>query len=167
MMSYSHRIASQNSTSSSRVSSLTRVHNDTPGVQVTGTLRLRAEGDSQTVGEEIPVRHIRWSEDVVDNEGMGKKSSKVCCIYHKTRPVGESSSESESSDSESDSDSSRETGDPNDRRGCGHPNHHHDAAHKSSRRGRASDGHSKDNQKGQRRKPSPNAYEKMPKYTKG
>ena len=76
MMSYSHQIASQNSTSSSRVSSLTRVHHDTPGVQVTGTLRLRAEGDAQNAGEEMPARHIRWSEDVVDNEGLGKKSSK-------------------------------------------------------------------------------------------
>ncbi|KAL4774758.1 phosphatase inhibitor-domain-containing protein [Aspergillus nidulans var. acristatus] len=166
-MSYSHQITSQNSTSSSRVSSLTRVHHDTPAVQVTGTLRLRAEGDAQNVGEEMPVRHIRWSEDVVDNEGMGKKSSKVCCIYHKTRPVGESSSESESSDSESDSDSGCETKSSNERRSCGHSNHRHDAAHKSSRRGRASDGHSHDNEKVQRRKPSPNAYEKMPKYTKG
>ncbi|CBF87572.1 PPP1R11/YPI1 family protein [Aspergillus nidulans FGSC A4] len=75
-MSYSHQFASQNSTSSSRVSSLTRVRHDTPGVQVTGTLRLRAEGDAQNAGEEMQARHIRWSEDVVDNEGMGKKSSK-------------------------------------------------------------------------------------------
>jgi protein phosphatase 1 regulatory subunit 11 len=33
-----------------------------------GTLRLRAETTEQ--------RHIQWAEDVVDNEGMGKKSSK-------------------------------------------------------------------------------------------
>jgi protein phosphatase 1 regulatory subunit 11 len=32
------------------------------------TLRLRAEPSEQ--------RHIQWAEDVVDNEGMGKKSSK-------------------------------------------------------------------------------------------
>lgn len=33
-----------------------------------GTLRLRAEP--------VERRHIQWAEDVVDNEGMGKKSSK-------------------------------------------------------------------------------------------
>ena len=33
-----------------------------------GVLRLRAEPAEQ--------RHIQWAEDVVDNEGMGKKSSK-------------------------------------------------------------------------------------------
>lgn len=33
-----------------------------------GTLRLRA-GPAER-------RHIQWAEDVVDNEGMGKKSSK-------------------------------------------------------------------------------------------
>ncbi|KAL5043731.1 hypothetical protein BDW71DRAFT_199625 [Aspergillus fruticulosus] len=167
-MSQSRQITSQDSTSSSRVSSVTRLQNDTSDIQVTGTLRLRAEGDASAGGEEMPARHIRWSEDVVDNEGMGKKSSKVCCIYHKTRPVGESSSESESSDSESsDSDSGRETGNSSARRSCGHPNHHHDGAHKSSRRGRTLDSHSHDSGKGQRRKPSPNAYERMPKYTKG
>ena len=32
------------------------------------TLRLRAEG--------APRRGIRWAEDVVDNEGLGRKSSK-------------------------------------------------------------------------------------------
>ncbi len=33
-----------------------------------GTLRLR--------GEPVEDRRIRWAEDVVDNEGMGKKTSK-------------------------------------------------------------------------------------------
>lgn len=33
-----------------------------------GVLRLRAEPDER--------RHIQWAEDVIDNEGMGKKSSK-------------------------------------------------------------------------------------------
>lgn len=33
-----------------------------------GVLRLRAEPDQR--------RHIQWAEDVIDNEGMGKKSSK-------------------------------------------------------------------------------------------
>lgn len=33
-----------------------------------GVLRLRAEPEQR--------RHIQWAEDVIDNEGMGKKSSK-------------------------------------------------------------------------------------------
>ncbi|KAJ5533654.1 Type 1 phosphatases regulator ypi1, partial [Penicillium frequentans] len=118
-------------------------------------------------------RRIRWSEDVVDNEGMGKKSSKVCCIYHKARPVGESSSESESSSS-SDSDSESET----DCRGT-RPNHHH--SHPQGR-GPAGEGSSdqpqaqasdactqnqhRHRQSKPKRKPSPNAYEKMPRSSK-
>ncbi|KAL4975508.1 hypothetical protein BDW66DRAFT_160478 [Aspergillus desertorum] len=75
-MSHSRQITSQDSTSSSRVSSVIRAQNDTSDVQLTGMLRLRAEGDASARGEEMPARHIRWSENVVDNEGMGKKSSK-------------------------------------------------------------------------------------------
>ena len=43
-----------------------------------------------------PRPHVKWDEDVVDNEHMNKKSSKRCCIFHKKRAFGESSSESES-----------------------------------------------------------------------
>ena len=39
-----------------------------PVLRVSGVLRLRAEPSEQ--------RHIQWAEDVIDNEGMGKKSSK-------------------------------------------------------------------------------------------
>jgi len=44
---------------------------------------------------------VTWSEDVVDNEHMGKKKSKKCCIYHKPRTFGEWS-DSEDSDHECD-----------------------------------------------------------------
>jgi hypothetical protein len=44
---------------------------------VPATLRLRAEEAPTDTREETSAsRRIRWSEDVVDNEGMGKKSSK-------------------------------------------------------------------------------------------
>ncbi|CCI74102.1 ECU05_0185 [Encephalitozoon cuniculi GB-M1] len=26
-------------------------------------------------------RHVTWTEETVDNEGLGKKKSKICCIY--------------------------------------------------------------------------------------
>ncbi|KAJ6088279.1 hypothetical protein N7486_009540 [Penicillium sp. IBT 16267x] len=41
-----------------------------------GTLRLRGEDAPNVTPEPSGSRRIRWSEDVVDNEGMGKKSSK-------------------------------------------------------------------------------------------
>lgn len=32
-----------------------------------------------------PSNNVSWNESVIDNEGMGKKSSKRCCIWHKQR----------------------------------------------------------------------------------
>lgn len=120
------------------------------------TLRLRGEEDPARE----PPRRIRWAEDVVNNEGMGKKKSKVCCIYHKPRAVGESSDESSDSSSDSDSESDNDDGaarpsNPRGRQGK-HSDHSHDGcghAHDAAKR------HSK-----KPRKPSPNAYEKQPKY---
>ncbi|KAH8112743.1 phosphatase inhibitor-domain-containing protein [Phellopilus nigrolimitatus] len=66
---------------------------DTSRVQ--GVLRLRGGPRSRP--------RVAWTEDVVDNEGMGKKKSKICCIYHKPRRFDESSSESSDSDADSDS----------------------------------------------------------------
>ena len=47
--------------------------------RVTGMLRLRGEptqGDLDSEEREPRGRQIRWAEDVVNNEGLGKKSSK-------------------------------------------------------------------------------------------
>ncbi|MCJ1293922.1 hypothetical protein MMC34_005479 [Xylographa carneopallida] len=93
-------------TGSSATTTTTVLENSTPtttlhpqrqrGPVPIGTLRLRAAS--------VPRRGIRWAEDVVDNEGLGRKSSKVCCIYHKPHPVGESSSSDSSSSDDDDSD---------------------------------------------------------------
>lgn len=107
-------------------------------------------------------RQIQWAESVIDNEGLGRKKSKVCCIYHKPRAVGESSSEEDSSDSDSssgDSDGARPVGGRKGRK-KGHKHDHGDGDDCN---------HDYDNEDGHRssrsrRKPSPNAYEKMPKY---
>ena len=54
----------------------------------------------------VPRTHDR-DEGTVNNEGLGRKSSKRCCIFHKQRPFGESSTDSSDYDSdESDSSSS-------------------------------------------------------------
>ncbi|XP_037094753.1 E3 ubiquitin-protein ligase PPP1R11-like [Pollicipes pollicipes] len=40
-------------------------------------------------------RRVCWQSDTVDNEHMGKKKSKCCCVYRKPKPFGESSSDEE------------------------------------------------------------------------
>ena len=30
-------------------------------------------------------KKVKWSEDTIDNEHMGKKKSNICCIYHKPK----------------------------------------------------------------------------------
>lgn len=56
-------------------------------LKLTPTLKLTAKNPQK----------VSWSSTTIDNEGKGKKSSKVCCIYHKPRAFDESSSD-ESSD---------------------------------------------------------------------
>ncbi len=41
-------------------------------------------------------KKVQWEEGVVDNEFMGKKSSKCCCIYNKPHKFDESDTESDS-----------------------------------------------------------------------
>ncbi|XP_066529694.1 E3 ubiquitin-protein ligase PPP1R11 [Hoplias malabaricus] len=45
-------------------------------------------------------KKVEWSSDTVDNEHLGRRSSKCCCIYEKPRQFGESSTESEGEDEE-------------------------------------------------------------------
>lgn len=133
-------------------------------------LRLRGDHDASGGPSTAPRRRITWAEDVVDNEGLGRKSSKVCCIYHKTREFGESSSEDDSSSdsSDSDSDAGGSSDSPDDggarmssnRRGRKHDHGHSHKHGDDCEHG----GHGKSGGKGTKRKPSPNAYEKMPKY---
>eukprot|EP00752_Nemacystus_decipiens_P008900 g7945.t1 len=52
------------------------------------TLRLR------------PRPSVTWGADVINNEGMGKKSSKRCCIFHKKRNFDESDSDESDSDAD-------------------------------------------------------------------
>lgn len=187
--------------------------------RLTGTLRLRGEPlptrSDSTEREPAPTRRIRWAEDVVDNEGLGRKSSKgkffrhphqisyyvvdkehfitnhdspVCCIFHKSRPAGESSSESDSepSSSSDESDSDIDIGEararnrrpPQQRRRreeCQHePEHEHGDDHTHPHddddndddpddNGDESD---KKNPSQRKRKHKPNAYERMPHYGK-
>ncbi|KAK4610601.1 Type 1 phosphatases regulator [Fulvia fulva] len=113
------------------------------------TLRLRGAS-----AEPSQPRRVVWAEDVIDNEGMGKKSSKVCCIYHKPHEPGDSDSEdSSSSDSGSDSEPDLSRAQKAGGKGRGRKHEHGDGGE-----------HGKGKEKGNQRKPSPNAYERQPKY---
>ncbi len=46
---------------------------------------------------------IDRDDSVLDNEGLGRKSSKRCCIFHKQRSFGESSTDSSDDDHDDDS----------------------------------------------------------------
>ncbi len=65
------------------------------------TLRLQPDAAAPTVADPAPgtapaaAPRLRWSEDTLNNEGLGRRSSKRCCIFHKQRKFGESSSEDE------------------------------------------------------------------------
>jgi protein phosphatase 1 regulatory subunit 11 len=141
------------------------LHSSTPAV-----LRLRGGPNSRP--------RVVWREDVIDNENMGKKSSKslwfrssilvhakprlVCCIYHKTRNFGESSSEDSSSEDD-DSDGPLRN----------HPHHYqHRCHHHSPRSPGDGDGtRMRDSRVAEVEELSsddePNAYEKVPGRKKG
>ncbi|RHZ70256.1 hypothetical protein Glove_273g15 [Diversispora epigaea] len=55
-----------------------------------GTLKLRGVNTSNN-------RKVKWDNGVIDNEGMSKRRSKICCIYHKQKQFDESSEEESSS----------------------------------------------------------------------
>ncbi|CAL3972873.1 hypothetical protein PZA11_004127 [Diplocarpon coronariae] len=101
-------------------------------------------------------RRIQWAEDVIDNEGLNRKKSKVCCIYHAPKGIDESSDESESDESDSDSGDeggARPAGGKGKKR-CANGHDHGGGNGEGSSQGRGA------------RKRSPNAYERVPKVKK-
>ncbi|KAJ1980152.1 Type 1 phosphatases regulator ypi1 [Dimargaris verticillata] len=58
-----------------------------------GTLYLRAPKPKPK-----PKPRVCWDAEVVDNEGLNRKKSKVCCIFKKTRRFDESDSDESDSD---------------------------------------------------------------------
>ncbi|GAK63339.1 uncharacterized protein PAN0_003c1543 [Moesziomyces antarcticus] len=76
-----------------------------------GILRLRPEPRSRPGLDQTSnsasgsTRRVVWTEETVDNEGLGRKKSKICCIYHKPKAFDESSDESSSASDSSESDS--------------------------------------------------------------
>ncbi|KAH9481073.1 Type 1 phosphatases regulator YPI1 [Psilocybe cubensis] len=120
------------------------------GSNVVGSLRLRGGPKKKSR------QRVAWGEEVIDNEGCGKKKSKICCIYHKPRRFDESSDESDSSDSDSDHDHSSHN-----------HNHHHNHNHEHQPNGGSStngqQSHSSVVHELEHPEYEPNAYEKQPK----
>jgi protein phosphatase 1 regulatory subunit 11 len=68
---------------------------------MTETATATHEGEHEVLRLTLAARPaVRWDENVLDNEGMGRKSSKRCCIFHKQRSFGESSTDSSDNDSD-------------------------------------------------------------------
>ncbi|KAG5843163.1 E3 ubiquitin-protein ligase PPP1R11 [Anguilla rostrata] len=72
----------------------------TETVQVDTPPPPQQEGRSLTIKlrKRKTEKKVEWSSDTVDNEHLGRRSSKCCCVYEKPRQFGESSSESEGED---------------------------------------------------------------------
>ncbi len=60
---------------------------------ISNTLRL-----TSAQIQSVQRRRVSWATETVDNEGMGRKKSKCCCIYQKPRNWDESSEEDENED---------------------------------------------------------------------
>ncbi|SCW00000.1 LAFE_0B07228g1_1 [Lachancea fermentati] len=124
-------------------------------------LQLRASNsharDETEVAQRTSARpqrnQVRWEQDVIDNEHMNKKKSKICCIFHPQQNFDDlddvecdhcshSSDSSSSSSSESDAEKNM---DIDSRRKLRKERRHRKLQHKRSS--------------------SPNAYEIQPDYT--
>ena len=150
---------SQHPNTSARSGTATPTTTQTLLQEPSATLHLRASAEPvEREGE--PSSRVRWAEDVIDNEGLGKKSSKVCCIYHKPHEPGDSESEDSSSSSSEDEDEpdlsrARKAG------GKGRKGKSHDHDHDHGGEGGDAGGKGK----GKERRPSRNAYERVPKHS--
>ncbi|KAK3886740.1 hypothetical protein Pcinc_009118 [Petrolisthes cinctipes] len=45
-------------------------------------------------------KKVSWTNDTVDNENMGKKKSKCCCVYVKPHEINDSSSDTDDDECE-------------------------------------------------------------------
>ncbi|OBS66312.1 hypothetical protein A6R68_05146, partial [Neotoma lepida] len=59
---------------------------------------LKNSNLSNPLGKAKSGKRVEWSSDTIDNEHLGRRSSKCCCVYERPRAFGESSSDSEEDD---------------------------------------------------------------------
>lgn len=161
-------------------SSRTITQTQTISIPSSGRLVLRGATNEDSTAEsssQQPPR-VQWAEDVVDNENLGRKSSKVCCIYHRPHDPDGPSDSSDSSDSSSSEDDSSSSGEDlararpaaGVRRSRARRKHHHhdhdcDGQHDDDSGDDVEDSNKTGKGKGKIEKKTINAYERMPKYT--
>mmetsp|Transcript_5046 Transcript_5046/g.11240 ORF Transcript_5046/g.11240 Transcript_5046/m.11240 type:complete len:143 (-) Transcript_5046:323-751(-) len=79
-----------------------------PVGSATATMTITAEEPQEVLRLTLVDRpNVHWDETVINNEGMGRKSSKRCCIFHKQKPFGESSTDSSDYDDDDDDDNKK------------------------------------------------------------
>ena len=89
--------------SQNQVIEATEVEGD--GGPPTLKLRLKKSGADAGAGnppKKIIKKQVSWTQETVDNEHLGKKKSKCCCVYVKPKKLGESDTESESGENDDD-----------------------------------------------------------------
>ena len=83
------RVASEAGTGSQTV--VTK--EETDGASAPPTLRLKLKKP-----DEKDRKKVKWTSETVDNEHLGKKKSKCCCVFVKKRAFGESDSDESDGD---------------------------------------------------------------------
>merc|ERR1711971_750839 len=66
---------------------------ETDGASAPPTLRLKLKKP-----DEKDRKKVKWTSETVDNEHLGKKRSKCCCVFVKKRAFGESDSDESDGD---------------------------------------------------------------------
>ncbi|KAI3403237.2 YPI1 [Candida oxycetoniae] len=83
--------------------------------QEQGTQSIIETGTAKKKSKSKSKQGVRWSENVIDNEHMNKKKTKICCIFHPQRSFDEECQDDydrhSCSSSDESSDSSDEEGD--------------------------------------------------------
>lgn len=54
----------------------------TPVLTLRATSNSRDNNADNNKNKEKDHNNVRWKQDVIDNEHMNKKKTKICCIYH-------------------------------------------------------------------------------------
>lgn len=88
-----------------RPSTTTVVSQASPALQLRLSLSSSSGSDSTEQNDSARSntaarKGVRWDEEAVDNEGLGKKSSKKCCIFHKQRKFDDPYEDDDADDAE-------------------------------------------------------------------
>lgn len=125
--------------------------------EIPAVLQLRAAGTNQAQLQRQTSRSqkpsVRWESDVIDNENMNKKKTKICCIFHPQQEFDDEDIECYSDHEHSSTSSSSSSSESESEKNLGFD---------ERRERRVARRHRKLQQN---KSKSPNAYEVQPDYT--